>query len=86
MNDPKLAQTVVRDRFIVSTILRRTSARVEPPVPTYYEMGIWEWDHERRDYGRMLEMKGVGSGARGAMKAHVGACVRLAAECEEPQI
>jgi len=70
-------QSYVVQKWFVSTIHRKSSAMIEPPVPWFYETIIWEWDAETGKTGKLVSMRESGRGSIGAAKRHAAICCNL---------
>ncbi len=71
-----LIQSYVLRKYCVSTAYRQSSACVNSP-PWYFETIIWEWDENKKESGRMLNVVTSGFNKK-ALDTHFGICKSLA--------
>lgn len=48
MDDQKIIQSYVLNKWFVSTIERDSSVECSGPLPRFYETFVWRWDPESR--------------------------------------
>lgn len=84
MAEQRLIQSYVRDRFFVSTILRRSSA-VNGPTE-YYETMVWSWDAQTKERGALIEQSDSGWAPKLALIDHASVCERYAEMAPEPSL
>jgi hypothetical protein len=82
INECKLIQSYVRDRYFVSTVLRESSS-IEAPSK-YFETFAWEWNSDTKELGEQVASEDASSWVDTAFKRHLEVCERLAGRHEEP--
>lgn len=76
--DHRLIQSYVRDKYLVSTVLRESSALDGPSE--YYETMAWYWDAQTKEVGKLIEQRA------GGLAAHFSICQQLADKEPKPTI
>jgi hypothetical protein len=67
---PGIIQSYIRNRWMVSTIYRSSSAALAPDT-WYYETIVWEWDIGTRERGKQLSCE------EGGVEYHFAKCLEL---------
>lgn len=84
MEDPKLIQSYVRDKYFVSTALRYSTTT--PPVK-YFETFAWEYDSKANKRGKFIEEDATHSSSPyQALEQHIELCTRLAERHDPPMV
>lgn len=68
IENPKLIQSYVLNKYFVSTALREGSDMYETK---YFETLVWEWDAKTKERGELLPFDGHGRHVRAALAEHV---------------
>jgi len=72
-----LVQTYVKRKYFISTAHRKASTLEEM---WYFETIVWEWEHEKRKVGKMLDSMDSGSIEEAALVNHFEEVKKYAGE------